>query len=403
MSDNQTSSITSAASSTSPMSAPAGSARRGWFAVMMITLLLIALAIIWFFRDLDAERTEDAQVNGNVVQVTSQISGTVIAINADDTDYVNAGDPLIKLNPVDQEIAYEKAQAALAKATRSARSQYLQVAQSKADLAQKQSDVLKARADLARRIEIASIGAVSREEVSHTQEALRSAQAALESTRQLLAQRTAQIDNTVIRSHPDVVAAATDLRDAYIARRRSVIPAPVNGTVVKRTAQIGQRISAGMALMSLVPLNNLWVTANFKESQLKDIRIGQPVKLTADVYGPDVVYHGKVIGLDAGTGSAFSLLPAQNATGNWIKVTQRVPVKIALNPKEVSRHPLRLGLSMRAIVDTSDRHGDVIRSDVATDFTYSTHVFSQELKDANEEVESVIHANEGSPASPDNP
>lgn len=297
-----------------------------WLFSITVVAVLVALAVFWYYYELNVERTEDAQVNGNVVQVTAQIDGTVVAIHADDTDYVKAGSSLVVLNPVDQEIIYEKARAALAKAARSVRSQYLQVSEAKANLARVRTDVLKAKADLARRMKIASIGAFSREEISHAENALKNALAAQDSTKQLLSQRLAQVDNTVIRSHPDVVAAAASLREAYISKKRTIILAPVDGTVTKRSVQVGQHIGAGVALMSVVPLNDLWVTANFKESQLKDIRIGQPVKLTADIYGDDVVYHGEIVGLDAGTGSAFSLFPAQNATGNWIKVTQRVPV-----------------------------------------------------------------------------
>ncbi|HCI3982698.1 TPA: HlyD family efflux transporter periplasmic adaptor subunit, partial [Pseudomonas aeruginosa] len=252
------------------------------------------------------------------------------------------------------------------------------------------------KADLARRMKIASIGAFSREEISHAENALKNALAAQDSTKQLLSQRLAQVDNTVIRSHPDVVAAAASLREAYISKKRTIILAPVDGTVTKRSVQVGQHIGAGVALMSVVPLNDLWVTANFKESQLKDIRIGQPVKLTADIYGDDVVYHGEIVGLDAGTGSAFSLFPAQNATGNWIKVTQRVPVKVSLDPSEVARSPLRVGLSMHVVVDTSNASGKVIRTDVALESSYHTQVFDNELNDANEEVEEIIRANEGS-------
>ncbi|EYU01617.1 TPA: HlyD family efflux transporter periplasmic adaptor subunit [Pseudomonas aeruginosa] len=367
-----------------------------WLFSITVVAVLVALAVFWYYYELNVERTEDAQVNGNVVQVTAQIDGTVVAIHADDTDYVKAGSSLVVLNSVDQEIIYEKARAALAKAARSVRSQYLQVSEAKANLARVRTDVLKAKADLARRMKIASIGAFSREEISHAENALKNALAAQDSTKQLLSQRLAQVDNTVIRSHPDVVAAAASLREAYISKKRTIILAPVDGTVTKRSVQVGQHIGAGVALMSVVPLNDLWVTANFKESQLKDIRIGQPVKLTADIYGDDVVYHGEIVGLDAGTGSAFSLFPAQNATGNWIKVTQRVPVKVSLDPSEVARSPLRVGLSMHVVVDTSNASGKVIRTDVALESSYHTQVFDNELNDANEEVEEIIRANEGS-------
>lgn len=398
---NDKSSASPASSKLGGIVAPIQDGGKGILLVsIVIVFVLITLSVFWYFYELNVERTEDAQVNGNVVQVTAQIDGTVIAIHADDTDHVKAGTPLVRLNPVDQEIIYERARAALAKATRSVRSLYLQVSEAKADLVQRQADVKKAKTDLARRMRIASVGAVSREEISHAEDALKSALAAQDSTQQILSQRLAQVDNTVIRSHPDVATAAASLREAYIARKRTIIPAPVDGMITKRNVQVGQHIGAGVALMSVVPLDSLWVTANFKESQLEDIRIGQPVELTADMYGSDVVYHGEVVGLDTGTGSAFSLFPAQNATGNWIKVTQRVPVKISLDSNEVVRNPLRVGLSMHAVVDTSNVSGKAIRTGIVSKFTYDTQVFDHELKNANDEVEEIIRSNEGFMMSP---
>lgn len=359
-------------------------------------LILAGLLAAWYVIHIDSERTEDAYVDGNAIQVTSQVSGTVTAIAADNTDYVNAGTPVVRLNPVDAHIQFERSKAALARATRTARTQYSQVEQLQAEVEQRSNDVAKARADLGRRSQLAASGAVSREEISHSEDVLKNALAGLTATRQSLAQRKAMVDGTTLRNHPDVLSAASNLRDAYIALDRTVIKAPVNGIVTKRSVQVGQRINPGVAMMTVVPMDHLWVNANFKESQLEHIRIGQPVSLTADSYGTDLVFHGKVVGLDAGTGSAFALLPAQNATGNWIKVTQRVPVKIALDPQEIAAHPLRLGISMRVRVDTQSRKGEVVRSDVPSDDIYSTAVFEDELKNADALVESVIKDNDGS-------
>lgn len=369
---------------------------RGQTVTATVILLLVA-GVAWYTLQGTVERTEDAYVDGNVVQVTAQISGTVTAIGADNTDYVKAGAPLVTLNPVDQEIQFERARTELAKATRMARTQYSQVRQLEAEVAQRQNDVQKARTDLARRTRLAASGAVSREEISHAEDVLKNAQAALTAVDQSLAQRRAMVDGTDLRTHPDVLAAATNLRDAYIARARTAIPSPVDGTVAKRSVQLGQRISPGVALMSVVPLDQLWVNANFKESQLEHLRIGQPAELTADIYGRSVVYHGKIVGLDAGTGSAFALLPAQNATGNWIKVTQRVPVRIALDPQEIARQPLRIGLSMRVSVNAQDRSGEMISKDIKPGFVYQTEVYNHELQDADAIVEAVIRDNEGQP------
>lgn len=363
-------------------------------------LILIALLALWYGYQIGNERTEDAYVDGNAVQVTSQITGTVTGIGADNTDYVRAGDPVVRLNPVDAEIQFERSKAALARATRMARTQYSQVEQLQAEVDQRSNDVGKARADVQRRAQLASSGAVSREEISHAEDILKNALAGLASTRQSLAQRKAMVDGTSLRSHPDVLTAAANLRDAFVARDRTVVLAPVTGVVTRRSVQVGQRISPGVAMMTVVPLDHLWVNANFKESQLEHIRLGQPVTLTADSYGTDVVFHGTVAGLDAGTGSAFALLPAQNATGNWIKVTQRVPVKIALDPQEIARNPLRLGISMRVKVDTRAQDGDVLRANVPREDLYSTAVFDNELNNADVLVESVITENEGAQRAP---
>lgn len=363
-------------------------------AIAVATALLGGLAW-WTVGGSNLETTEDAYVQGNVIQVTSQVSGTVTAIEADTTDHVGVGSTLIQLNPVDAKVSFERAKAALARATRLARTQYLQVDQLIAEVAQRQNDLAKASSDLSRRQQLSGSGAISNEEIRHSETIVMNARAALDASKQALAQRQAMVDGTQLRSHPDVVTAATNLRDAYIALARTTILAPVAGTVTKRDVQIGQRINPGVALMSVVPLNDLWVNANFKESQLEHIRIGQPVKLTSDVYGRNATYHGTVVGLDAGTGSAFALLPAQNATGNWIKVTQRLPVRIALDPKEIAQRPLRIGLSMHVSVDTRDQSGAMIRPDVAPTSAYSTQVFDHELQDADALVESVIKANEG--------
>ncbi|MBM3112338.1 efflux RND transporter periplasmic adaptor subunit [Pseudomonas sp. P66] len=361
--------------------------------IFVAALVLLIAALSWIVLDSDVVSTEDAYVQGNVVQVTSQVGGTVIGIEADTTDHVESGRVLVRLNPVDAQIRYKRAEAALARATRQARTQYLQVQQLDAELDQRRNDLAKARADLARRQQLVGIGAVSKEEIRHAEVIAQNARSALVVSQQVLAQRRALVDGTHLESHPEVLAAAADLRDAYIALLRTTIAAPVTGTVTQRGVQAGQHISPGLALMSVVPLDSLWVNANFKESQLEHLRIGQPVILTSEVYGTNVEYHGSVAGLDAGTGSAFSLLPAQNATGNWIKVTQRVPVRITLQGAELLRQPLRIGMTMHAKVDTRDHRGTQVSSAIALDDSYQTHVFDQEMREADRRVAQVIHAN----------
>ena len=331
-----------------------------------------------------------------MVAVTSQVGGVVTAIAADDTDFVPAGTTLVKLDDVDAQLALSRAKAQLAKTVRQVRVQYVNVGQTRANLQLRQVELAKARADLARRREVEASGAVSGEDVKHAEDAVNAALAGLGVASQQVAASQALTDRTSIATHPEVLAAASQVRDAYIAAYRNAVPAPVSGVMTKRNVQVGTKIVPGVALMSVVPLDHLWVDANFKESQLTHIRIGQPVTLTADVYGDGVVYKGTVIGQDAGTGSAFSLLPAQNATGNWIKVVQRVPVRIALDPQQVAQYPLQLGLSMKVTVSTREHSGSRVVTAGAgnTSHGYSTNVFANELASADAVVQDIIQANE---------
>lgn len=364
--------------------------------ILIAGLLAIVAAIaIWLLLTRFEERTADAYVEGNLVPVTSQVTGTVTQIGADDTDSVAAGAALVKLNASDAELALDTAKSMLAKAVRGTRVQYHQVSQTDADVASRENDVRKAQSDLGRRLQLVSVGAITGEEVAHSRDILANSRQALDAARSARAQRRAMVDNVSLRQHPDVLAAVTSLKTAYVALKRTTIEAPVGGTVSRRSVQVGQRITPGLSLMSIVPLTDIWVTANFKESQIRNLRIGQTVTLTADVYGDDVVYHGTIEGLSAGTGSAFALLPAQNATGNWIKVTQRVPVRVRLRADEIAAHPLRIGLSMRATADTTDRSGPYLSAIGKPARQYGTKVFDRELADADALVEKIIRANVG--------
>lgn len=336
--------------------------------------------------------TEDAYVDGNVVQVTSQTTGTVTAINADNTNSVQMGKVLLTLNPVDARLALERAKAQLAKTVRQVRGQFSSASQMQANIESRRTDLSRVQADLERRAPLVKTGAVSAEDFRHAEEAVRSAQAALAAAEQQFVGNQALVERISVEEHPDVVMAAMQVRDAYIAAARTELRAPVGGMVTKRSVQVGQRVSPSMALMSIVPLDHLWVSANFKESQLRDIRIGQTVRLKADVYGHSVEYAGRVVGLDAGTGSAFSLLPAQNATGNWIKVVQRVPVRIALDPKQLASHPLRMGLSMKVEVDTRERQGQSLPR-AADSQSYETQVFDGEQVGADRLIKQIIQTN----------
>ena len=364
-----------------------------WLLTIIIVIAAIAYAFYYFLVARYHQSTDDAYVNGNVVQITPQVQGTVIAVNADDTQVVKAGQPIVVLDSADSKVALQEAEAGLAQAVRQVRTLYVNNNAFSADVAQRQATLSQANDDLRRRLQVAQTGAVSKEEIAHARDAVTSARAAVDSAQQQLASNQALTDNTAIAQHPNVMLAAARVRNSYINYARNVLPAPVNGYVAKRSVQVGQRVAPGNPLMAIVPLDGLWVDANFKEVQLTSMRIGQPVELTADVYGSSIVYHGKVEGFSAGTGSAFSLLPAQNATGNWIKVVQRLPVRIALDPKELQDHPLRIGLSMQADVSIKDDSGSQLAT--APNTINQTDVFASYGKRADEEISRIIEANEG--------
>jgi membrane fusion protein, multidrug efflux system len=361
--------------------------------VIVILIAAIAYGLYYFLVARFHESTDDAYVNGNVVQITPQVTGTVIAVNADDTQTVKAGDPVVVLDPADARVALQQSEANLGQVVRQVRGLFADDNQYQAQVEVREADLSRAQDDLRRRMLVAQTGAVSQEEISHARDAVKSAQAALDAARQQLASNRALTANTTIADHPNVEAAAAKVRDAYLANARNTLPAPVTGYVAKRSVQVGQRVSPGNALMAIVPLGGVWVDANFKEVQLKHMRIGQPVELTADVYGSSVVFHGKVVGFSAGTGSAFSLLPAQNATGNWIKVVQRLPVRIALDPQELEKHPLRIGLSMNVDVSIKDENGGQL-GDVQNT-VYQTNVFDKYGDQADAEIARVIAENAG--------
>ena len=355
------------------------------------------------------ESTDNAYVQGNVIQITPQIGGTVMAILADDTDFVKAGQPLVKLDPADASVALEQAEANLAQAVRQARTLYTnngslaaQITLRQADVTKAQSEVARANDDLNRRQALTGNGAVSKEELNHARtqldsarSAVAAAQAGVTAAREQLASNQAMTEGTRVEEHPSVLVAAAKVREAYLATQRAALPAPVDGYVAKRTVQLGQRVNAGTPMMSVVPLDQLWVDANFKEVQLRSIRLGQPVTLTADVYGKKIEYRGTVAGLGVGTGAAFALLPAQNATGNWIKVVQRVPVRIALDRQQLVDNPLRVGLSMDVEVDVADKNGKTLADAPRAAVFAQTEVYHALDEGAEAEVQRVIAANMG--------
>ncbi|MEP7058161.1 MAG: HlyD family efflux transporter periplasmic adaptor subunit [Caldimonas sp.] len=360
------------------------------------------------------ESTDNAYVQGNVVQLTPQVGGTVVAINADDTDFVKAGQLLVKLDPADARVALDQAEAQLGQAVREVRTLFVnngtlqaQIASREAELARARSEVARAQDDVTRREPLVRTGAVGKEEFNHVtsqlavaKSGLAAAQSGVLAAREQLASNQALTQDVAVDQHPNVLRAAAHVREAYLGLARADLLAPVDGYVARRSVQLGQRVPAGAPLMSVVALNQVWVDANFKESQLRRLRIGQPVVLAADVYGTKVEYHGSIEGLGAGTGAAFALLPAQNATGNWIKVVQRVPVRIALDQKEVASHPLRVGLSMEAKVDVTHGEGRMLADAGQRSVATQTAVFDQAARQADAEVQHVIAANLGHATKP---
>jgi membrane fusion protein (multidrug efflux system) len=330
----------------------------------------------------------------------------VTAVLADDTDAVRAGQPLLRLDPSDARLALARAQAQLAQTVRQVRTLYAQdsalaatVALREAELQRVQTELARAQEDVQRRLPLAASGAVGAEELTHAQAALDSARGALAAAQAALAAARAQAganrvltDGTEVQQHPGVQAAAAAVREAWLALQRMEVAAPLAGVVARRSVQVGQRVAAGSPLMSIVALDRLWVDANFKEVQLREMRIGQPVKLHADLYGQRVEYDGRVAGLGAGTGSAFALLPAQNATGNWIKVVQRLPVRIELDPRQLAEHPLRVGLSMEVTVDVG-ADGSAPLQAAAPREPATTQVFDLPLAAADRMVQDIIGAN----------
>lgn len=382
-------------------------------ALIVVGVIVLICAIGWgayqFIVASHYESTDNAYVQGNVIQITPQVGGTVMAILADDTDFVKAGDPLVKLDPADMQVALEQAEANLAQAVRQVRTLYTNNGALNAQIALRQAEVTRANVavarasdDLNRRLSLTGNGAVSKEELMHARNQLDTAKsmvtaaaAGVTAAREQLSSNQTMTEGTSVQEHPTVLAAAARVREAFLALQRTTLPAPVDGYVAKRTVQLGQRVAAGAPLMSVVPLNQLWVDANFKEIQLRNVRLGQPVKLTSDVYGKKVEYHGTVDGLGVGTGAAFALLPAQNATGNWIKVVQRVPVRIALEPEELAKSPLRVGLSMDVEVDITDAKGTTLNNLPRSSAFAQTHVYQKLDGDADAEVNRVIAANLG--------
>ncbi len=341
-----------------------GNKRRTAFIILGAVILIgaIGYGLYWFLDARFYENTDDAYVAGNVVAITSRESATVMSLHADNTQTVKQGQLLIEMDPAVAQVNMSAAEANLARAVRNVRGEFSGADSYRAQLSQAQASLAQAQSDYKRRQSASADGAVSGEELAHARTAVESASAAVNAAKAGLDHALSQVEGTNVAGNPDVLSAEAQLRNAAIALGHMRLVAPVDGVIAQRTVQVGQQVSAGTPLMAVVPLSSVWIDANFKEVQLQDMRIGQPVTITADVYGGSVTYHGHIEGLGAGSGSAFALLPPQNASGNWIKIVQRVPVRIALDAKELADHPLRVGLSVDVNVDVRDSSGPSVSS-----------------------------------------
>jgi len=367
--------------------------------LLILTLLFIIIAvaygIYWFLVLRHHEETDDAYVAGNQVQIMAQVSGSVTKVWVDNTDFVKKGDVLVTLDPTDAQQAFEKAQTALASSVRQTRQMMINSKQYQANIEVKKTALAQAQSDLNRRVPLGTANLIGREELQHARDAVTSAQAQLDVAVQQYNANQAMILGTRLEDQPAVQQAAAEVRNAWLALQRTKIVSPMTGYVSRRAVQPGAQIGVTTPLMAVVPASGLWVDANFKETQLAHMRIGQTATVVSDIYGDDVTYTGKVVGLDMGTGSAFSLLPAQNATGNWIKVVQRLPVRIELDANQLSQHPLRIGLSTLVTVDTSNSDGQMLASQARTTPAYESNAREIGLEPVNILINDIVQANAG--------
>jgi membrane fusion protein, multidrug efflux system len=370
------------------------SRRRGMIRLAVIFILLGIVATAWWYLTLRGrESTDDAYVSAHIVQITPQVGGTVTAVRVDDTQSVHAGDVLVQLDPVDAQLALNQAETALAQTVRQLRGVYANLNSLGEAVKVREAEVSRTADLLQRRSSLAGTGAVAQEDIDQAREADKSARAALRVAREQLAAASVQTVGLKIEEHPLVKSAASKLEEAAVALSRTTLRAPLDGVVARRSVQVGQRVAPGAPLMAVVPLDDVWVDANFKEVQLRDMRIGQHVRVRADLYGSAVDYDGKIEGVAAGTGAVFSLLPAQNATGNWIKVVQRVPVRISFDAEQLKAHPLRVGMSVDAEVDVRGKDGTPVAAAAKPAVAPLASVDDAALSAARARADKIIHDN----------
>ena len=369
--------------------------RKKGLSIFILLLLLIAIgsAAYWFFFIKGFEETEDAYVSGNQVMVSSQVAGNISKINVDNMDPVQAGDVLLELDDTNAKLSFEQAKSNLANAVRQVSQLNYTVKQLKSAVRANEITLAQAQGNLNRRVQLVKDGAIDKESFQHAKEAVELAKANLMTSQNQLEANQALLLDGPLSEQPQIQSAISNLKQAWLNLERTKIRSPIKGYVARRNAQVGQAVSVGGALMAVVTTDQMWLDANFKETQLTHMRIGQPVEIHFDLYGKDKTFNGKVVGIEMGTGSAFSLLPAQNATGNWIKVVQRVPVRIQLDPQQLAENPLRIGLSATVKVNVTDSQGETLRDQASTTTLYSTNVLQYDESAVNNLIESIIRDN----------
>ncbi|HGJ5873607.1 MAG TPA: multidrug efflux MFS transporter periplasmic adaptor subunit EmrA [Arsenophonus apicola] len=367
--------------------------------IILVSIFFIITALIcgiyWFLVLRHHQSTDNAYIAGNQIQIMSQVPGSVITVNVENTDFVKSGTVLVMLDPKDAILALEKAKTNLANSVRQTHQHMINSRQYQANISLRRSEQNKLQQDLQRREILGQSNVIGKEELQHAREAVTSAKAALDVAVEQFNANQAIVLDTPLDKQPAVLQAATELRNAWLTLKRTQIVTPIDGYVSRRSVQVGARITPATPLMAVVPSDNMWIDANFKETQLADIRIGQPAKITTDFYGKSVVYQGSVEGLDMGTGSAFSLLPAQNASGNWIKIVQRLPVRITIDAEQLKKYPLRIGLSSEVTVDTSNKNGLTLSQKIRANPVYHTNVFKIDMAPVDQLVTDIINNNSG--------
>jgi membrane fusion protein (multidrug efflux system) len=380
---------------TSAAPAPTNGKRRKILILIAVIFIVLGLlwGIYWVLVLAKREQTDDAYVNGNKVEISAQVSGTVIAVLADDTQRVEAGQVLVRLDPVDAQTALSRTASSLAQTVRQVRQEKATADQYDSLIETRRLELARAEADLAKREPLIADRAIAPEEVRHGRESVEMARAALTQAVRQSAASHALVDGAQVEDNPAVLQAKAAYRDAWIAAQRNAVVAPISGYVAERSVQLGEHVQAGQSLMTVIPLSSLWVDANFKEVQLRSLRIGQQARVRSDLYGGSTLFHGHVEGMSAGTGAAFALLPPQNASGNWIKVVQRVPVRIQIDESDLRKWPLRVGLSTTVTVDTTNRDGPVLPREATRTPVGDTQVYTQDLDKANAEADAIVRRN----------